>query len=182
LAHNNLGLALKAQGKPEEAIAAFRAATRLQPDLPKAHYNLALVLVSSPKGSRTDHDEALVHARKAVELAPKVGICYRLLARAEYRLGHWTESLAAGEKSMALLQDGGDANIWFLMARAHWQRGHKVEARQCFDKGVAWTKRHAPQDSNLRRGWAEAAELLGQPGPVAAVTSSPAAPAVAKPH
>ena len=181
MAYNNLGKALLNHGRHEEAITAYREAIRLQPDFPMFHCNLGLVLVLSLKGSRTDHDEALVHARKAVELAPKVGICYLLLALAEYRLGHWTESLAAGERSMAL-QNGGDASNWFLMALAHWQRGHKDEARPWFDKAVAWTKQNTPENQDLLQLWTETAELLGQPGPVAAGTSSPTALAAEKQH
>jgi tetratricopeptide (TPR) repeat protein len=139
------------------------------------------VLVLSPKGPPRDYDEALAHARKAVALAPKVGRCYRLLALAEYRLGHGTESLAASEHSMAL-QKGGDANNWFLVALAHWQTGDKDEARKWFKKAVAWTKGEDPKSVELRQFWTEAAELLGQPGPDAAGTGPPTAPAVEKPH
>jgi hypothetical protein len=100
---------------------------------------------------------------------------------AEYRVGHWTESLAASESAMAL-RNGGDAYNWFSVALAHWQEGHKDEARQWFDKAVAWTMQVAPEETELRQLWTEAAVLLGQPGPGAAGTGSPTAFAVEKPH
>jgi hypothetical protein len=96
-------------------------------------------------------------------------------------LGHGTESLAASEHSMAL-QNGGDANNWFLLALIHWQRGDKDEARKWFNKAVAWTKGEDPKGVELRQFWTEAAELLGQPGPEATGTAVPTAPAVEKPH
>ena len=101
--------------------------------------------------------------RKAVELAPNDGPIVNTLALAEYRSGHWTQSIAANERSMAL-QNGGDAINWFLVVLAHWQKGHKDEARRWFDKAVASTKQ-SPRRHQSAQLWKETAELLGQPGP-----------------
>jgi len=178
-AHYNLGLLLFGQGKSEEAIPMFREASRLQPNDPDAHDNLAFALVLSPKRPRHDYDEGLVHARKAVELAPKEHHKYRTLAIAEYRSGHWAESLAASERSAAL-ENGGDAFNWFLIALADWQRGEMDKARNWFDKAVAWMREQDAEDPILRQLWTEAAELLGRPGPDAAGAGSLAAPAAQK--
>src|SRR5262249_34876176 len=113
---------------------------------------------------RPDYDEALVHARKSVELAPRAGNSHNTLALAEYRLGHWVGSLAAIERSMALT-NGGNAYAWFILALAHWQKGDKDEAGNWFDKAVDWTKRYATRDADLLQLWTEAADLLGQPRP-----------------
>ncbi len=43
-AHSNLGLALRKQGKIDEAISELREAIRIQPDLAPVHDNLALAL------------------------------------------------------------------------------------------------------------------------------------------
>ena len=43
---------------------------------------------------------------------------------------------------------------------AHWQLGHKDEARQWYDKAVEWMKNN-PADDELTRFRAEADELLG---------------------
>src|SRR5262249_16815648 len=45
VAHNNLGLALKAKGKPDEAIDHYRQAVRLDPKLDQAHDNLREALL-----------------------------------------------------------------------------------------------------------------------------------------
>ena len=137
---------------------------------------MAWALVLSRKRPQGEYDEGLVHARKAVELAKKDENCYNTLALAEYRSGHWAESLAASERSMEL-RKGGDAYNWFFQAMARWQKGDKDEARKWFDKAVVWTKANDPKNVELRQFWTEAAELLGQPGP-----TSPAAPAAEKPH
>jgi len=118
----------------------------------------------------------LVHARKAVELGEKDANTYGTLALAEYRSGHYAESLAASKRSMELRKGNGAYN-WFFQAMAHWQKGDKDEARKWFDKAVAWTTEKGPKNAELRQFWAEAAELFGQPGP-----GSPAVPAAEKPH
>jgi hypothetical protein len=102
------------------------------------------------------------------------------LALAEYRVGHWTESLAASERSMAL-SNGGHVLNWFLMALASWQKGEKDKARSWFDKAAQMTEKH-PDDVELRQLWTEAAELLGRPGPGAPGAGSSEAPATGKPR
>ncbi len=176
LAHGNLGQALRKQGKLEEAIAEYREGIRLELDDARARNNLAWALVVSPKRPRRDYDEGLLQARKAVELAPKDGHSFNTLALAEYRSGHWAESLAAGERSMEL-RKGGDAYDWFLLAMARWQKGDKDEARKWFDKAVAWTREKDPKNAELRQFWREAAERVGQPGPNAPGAESPVATA-----
>jgi hypothetical protein len=91
------------------------------------------------------------------------------LALAEFRSGHWRESLAASERSLEL-KKGDDAFAWFLLAMAHWQLGEKDKASNWFNKAVDWAKRKAPGDTELRRLWSEAAKLLGVPGPDAVAT------------
>ena len=105
-----------------------------------------------------------MHARKAVELAKADAYCYGTLALAEYRSGHWAESLAASGRSMELGK-GGVAYDWFSQTMAHLQKGDKGEARKWFDRAVAWTKEKEPTNLELRRFWTEAAELMGEPGP-----------------
>jgi tetratricopeptide (TPR) repeat protein len=179
--HEHLGDALLDQGKLEEAIREYRIANRIDPACTDTLNRLAWGLALSPRRPRADYDEAVVHARKGVALAPKDGNQYNTLALAEHRVGHWAESIAASERSMAL-RNGGVASDWFFLAMAHWQKGEKDEARKWFDKAVARTKEKDPKNTELRGFWTEAAVLLGQPGPVAAGTGSPAAPAAEKPH
>jgi superkiller protein 3 len=164
LFHRNLGVALGRLGKHEEEVVAFREAIRLQPENAYSHSGLAWSLLRYSRVGRRADDEALIHARKAVELAPKIQGFYNTLALAEYRVGHWAESMAASKRCMAL-GNGEVAYAWFLVAMVHWQRGDKDEARQWFEKATAWTKQNAPKHTGLLQIWAEAAELLGQPGP-----------------
>jgi tetratricopeptide (TPR) repeat protein len=162
--HYMLGIALDGQGRTQEALVAFREALRLEPDDGATQNGLALVLAAFPGGPRSDYEEAQVHATRAVEQGTQIGSRYNTLALAEYRLGHWAESLAATERATAL-QTSGDAFTWFLTALAGEQQGEKDKARGSFDKAVAWMKEHDAESPTLSQLWTEAAELLGRPGP-----------------
>src|SRR5262249_20385785 len=61
--HTNLGEALYAKGRLDEAIAAFRQAIRLKKDFPEAHANLGEALAA--KGQL---DEAIAACREAIRL------------------------------------------------------------------------------------------------------------------
>ncbi len=177
----NLCAVLKLLRRDEQVIAVYSDAIGLKPDSAVGHNGLAWELALAPTRPRREYDEAIAHARKAVELAPKDGNSVNTLALAEYRLGHWAESIAASERSMAL-QNGGDAGDWFFLAMAHSQDGRKDEARKWFDKAVAWTREKDPKNAELRQFWTEAAELLAQPGPDRPGPVAPAASAKAKPR
>src|SRR5260370_38457232 len=70
-AHLILGFALQAGGKlGDEAAAAYREAIRLKPDNAYLRNRLAWALATVPDTKLRDPAQALVHARKAVELAP----------------------------------------------------------------------------------------------------------------
>jgi tetratricopeptide (TPR) repeat protein len=163
-AHCALGDALAQQEEFAGAIAEYHTAVQLEPDFAAAHNGLARAFGSATDPRWRNATEALRHARAAVALDPTSAETYNTLALAEFRSGHWKESVAASEKSMAL-RKGPDASDWFLQALAHWQNGAKDEARRWFDKAVGWTREQAPQSAELRQIWTEAAELLGQPGP-----------------
>jgi len=74
------------------------------------------------------------------------------------------------------LKNGGDAHNWFLLALALWQPGQKDRSRSFFDKAVTWTKQNGPKNAEVLQFWREAAELLGQQGPVQAEATPLAIP------
>jgi hypothetical protein len=65
IVHNNLGIALFAEQKNEEAISNFRIAIKLLPNEMKAHYNLGIALVTESK-----IEEAISHYKMAIKLKP----------------------------------------------------------------------------------------------------------------
>ena len=73
--HNNLGIALFADRKNEEAISHFKMAIKLKPTHTKAYYNLGIALFADRK-----NEEAISHYKMAIKLNPN-------LTDAHYNLG-----------------------------------------------------------------------------------------------
>jgi Flp pilus assembly protein TadD len=102
-------------------------------------------------------------AHKAVELAPQDGNIWNTLGIAHYRAGNRKAAIAALDKSMDL-RNGGDSDDFFFLAMAHWELGNKDEARKWYEKAVEWMEKNNPNNPELERFRAEAAELLaGKP-------------------
>ena len=95
-AHYNLGVALAGQGKMPEAIAQYREALRLKPDLPPALRKLAWIL-------STDGNANLRNAGEAVQLAE------RLCAITEYQHAEYLDVLAAAYAEAGRFNDAVQA-------------------------------------------------------------------------
>ncbi len=94
-AYMGLGEILEFQGKRDEAIRAYRTASHHQPKFADPHNRLAWALVKKPDCTAEERSEALEHAHQAVALGPEDANAHTALALAEYRAGHWAESIAA---------------------------------------------------------------------------------------
>jgi tetratricopeptide (TPR) repeat protein len=174
-AYLGVGEMLEFWGKVDEAIAEYRKAVRLDPNEDDAHNLLAWALIKTPDRGAGAHIEALEHARQAVTLNPGDGAFQKTLALAEYRAGHWANSVAAAQRSIELTK-GVDASNWFFLAMAHCKQGHKEWARSFFDKATSWTSKNHSKKADLFLLWREAAAMLGQPGPDAGLVELPAEP------
>jgi tetratricopeptide (TPR) repeat protein len=75
--HNNLGVALKGQGRLQEAVSNFSQTIRLDPKFTEAYYNLGNTYVSLGRD-----DEAVLNYKKALELAPENAIVHASLGNA----------------------------------------------------------------------------------------------------
>jgi len=76
-AHTDLGAALRAQGKVDEAIASYRKAFDLDPKSAKAHNNLGYALEAQGK-----LDEAIACYRSSIELDPQSAWAHNSLGSA----------------------------------------------------------------------------------------------------
>ena len=85
MAHSNLGVALQARGRLDEAIACFRKAIELDPKFAMAHNNLGVALRDQGK-----LDEAIACYRKAIELDPKYAVPTTTSASPWRIRGSWT--------------------------------------------------------------------------------------------
>jgi tetratricopeptide (TPR) repeat protein/tRNA A-37 threonylcarbamoyl transferase component Bud32 len=169
--YENLEIALSRKGEFAEAIAASRSAIQLDSKDSWPRYRLAQLLANCRDPKQRDPIQALLYARKAVELAPNERNNWNTLGVAEFRAANWKGAIAALEKSAELGQ-GGDGFDWFFLAMAHWQLGDKDKARQWYDRAVTWMEKNPPSDEDISRLRLEAAALLtveksSKPSPMA---------------
>jgi tetratricopeptide (TPR) repeat protein len=174
-AYLGIGEILESRGKLDEAIVEYRSAARLQADSSYAHQCIARAILRKPDPGAPERSEALEHARRATALSPNDGALCATLALAEYRAGHWAESVVAAKRSVASTK-GVDAANGFVLAMALWRQGSKDPSRSSFDQAVAWTRKNDPKRPDLLMLWREAAHLLGQPGPDAPPADRPENP------
>ena len=86
MAHNHLGLALAETGQIDEAIACYRQALALQPDLAVAHANLGDAL-----RELREHEQAIAANRQALALDPNLPEAHINLPTKLLLLGEWQE-------------------------------------------------------------------------------------------
>jgi tetratricopeptide (TPR) repeat protein len=167
IAYTNFGRACDRMGRQHEAIAAYhkaiacyRKALELDPRKRQAHNDLAWLLVPArTQCSSTPLRPRL--AKKSVELEPQNGSYWNTLGIAHYRAGAWKAAIDALKKSDELLKGDLFSFNAFFLAMAHWQLGAKDEARKSYEQAVQWMEKNKPEDEELHRFRAEAAELLG---------------------
>src|SRR5207245_2513624 len=161
--------ALRRKGQFDaEAIAEYREAIRLKPDLGEAHANLAQILATSADLRLRDLKQAILLAKKAIELKPRrenEAACWYILGVALYRNGDYQAAIEALSRSTNLPDRGKSFNYLFL-AMTHRQLGEQEQARKWYDLGVEWMEKHPPEkdDSEDLDGIRKEAEaLLGLP-------------------
>ena len=140
----------------------YQLALILDPENVQAHNNLAWALVSVPDDPWFDPSQGFSLARKAVALEPNDWHFLNTLGVAAFRARDW--ETAAKVLQQSLFYTGG-AHDLFFMAMTYYHQGSKKEARQLYDRAVAWTEKNRPNDPELRRFRAEATALLGQTCP-----------------
>ncbi len=111
--HLNLGAALQAVGRAEDAVAAFRRARELAPDFAQAHFSLGAALHALGR-----LDEAVGSYQRALELRPDHAQAQVNLGGALEAQGH-LEAAAAAYRAALELEPG--------LARAHYNLGGVLE-------------------------------------------------------
>jgi len=87
MAHNNLGLALKAEGRIEDAEAQYLMALEIKPNFPEALNNLGLLYDQQGRIR-----EAIQQYRKAIEISPRYPEAHLNLAQVLERSGYPEEA------------------------------------------------------------------------------------------
>jgi superkiller protein 3 len=96
-AYNNLGNALRRQGKLAEALAAHQKALQLNHNDAEAYVGIGNVLNAQGKP-----EEALAYHKKALQLNPKLAIAYNGLGNALYNQEKLEEAVTAYQKAIEL--------------------------------------------------------------------------------
>ena len=104
-AHGDLGSALLAEEKLEEAIAHYRQALQIRPDLAKTHHNLGAALAS-----RGQFEESIRHYRQALEIKPDFAEAQRKLGNALSAQGKSDEAITQYQQALRLKPDYVEAH------------------------------------------------------------------------
>jgi tetratricopeptide (TPR) repeat protein len=105
IAHNNLGIALVAEGKIEEAISHYKMTIKLNPDHAKAHNNLGAALAAEGK-----NEEAISHYKMAIKIKPNHAEAYYNLGIALVAEGKNEEAISHYKMAIKLKPDYVDAH------------------------------------------------------------------------
>ncbi len=154
---NNLGQALQAMGRLDEAAAAYQEAVTRRPDFAPAYFGLGTVLFSlgkfaqaanslrrllelapdSPEGHNAfgnaltmtgRHDEAIAAYQKAILLNPSFADPYNNLASALLELGRHEEAIAVYQRALALRP---------TYPEAHYNLGDALKQTGRLDEAIA---------------------------------------------
>jgi tetratricopeptide (TPR) repeat protein len=147
-ASNNLGNALREQGREDEAAEAFRAAVRCRPELAAAHANLGDVLLG-----RGELDEALVHCREAVRRQPDFAPGLNNLGNVLRKLGQLDEAKGCYRQALKLAP---------ATAMTCNNMGQALEEEGLLEEAVAWYQRALDRDANSPRYHTNLARALAE--------------------
>ncbi|MHC4451368.1 MAG: tetratricopeptide repeat protein [Planctomycetota bacterium] len=147
------GYALARMDEDAKALAAFNRAPRHEGALIEKARVLAIA-----------SDPALRDAAQAVAIARSLRKTARNNWGVQMALGIAlcaSEEFAAALKSLKLCaEESGNEEAWFFIAIAKHKLGHK-DAREYYDRAVAWVNENHPEDKQLNRFRAEAEKVLG---------------------
>ena len=149
--HDNLGNALTAQGRLEEAMAHYLEAIRIKPDYAEAHFNLAVLLDQAGMS-----DAAIARYREAIRIAPGFPEAHNNLGVLLERAGMADEAIAHYRE--ALRNRPGDAWAHKNMGNALTRRGRLEEAVFHYREAL----RSLPDDAEVRNNLEIALKATGR--------------------
>jgi tetratricopeptide (TPR) repeat protein len=99
-AHSNLGNALRARGRLEEAVASHRRAVAIAPDYAEAHNNLGSALQDLGR-----LDEARSSYQTAIEISPRFALAHANLGNASLQLRDPAAAIASYQRALEIQPD-----------------------------------------------------------------------------
>jgi protein O-GlcNAc transferase len=131
-----LGAVLAAIGRPAEAIAHYRQALAIDPDLAETHSNLGILLAA-----RDGPEAALPHYQRALALRPDLAEAHGNLGHALLALRRHSEALAHYRRALALKPEFAAAHDGLGTVLEALGRGE--EAAAAFARSAALAPRRA---------------------------------------
>jgi protein O-GlcNAc transferase len=119
-AHSNLGIALAAMGRLEDAVKCYRRAIAINPDLAAAHSNLGIALTDLGQ-----IEPAIISCRRALELHPDSSEIHSNLGNALKYFGQLDKAIASYRRALEIKSD--DAAVHSNLGSVLKDAGH-VEA------------------------------------------------------
>src|SRR5262249_43077221 len=152
-----------------ESIDEYRELVRLK--LADAHARVfitnqlkerAWYLATRPNVTPKDIARAAELAYEIVVLQPNSALNWNRLGVIRYWGRDWKGGIEAQLRSIEFDDQpkGGISFQWFPLALAHWRLGETDRAREWYDRAAAWMDRHEPNNPELRRFRAEAAQFV----------------------
>jgi Flp pilus assembly protein TadD/mono/diheme cytochrome c family protein len=143
----DLGAALRAMGKNQEAIAPLREAAQLNPNNVQVQNNLGAVL-----GSLGNFDEAISHFREALNIRPDYFMACFNLANALRLHGDLQEATSYLQQAVDLKPDSAEAHNQLGLIQA--QQGNLTEAIPQFQEALRIKPNDPLAQQNLKRAQA----------------------------
>src|SRR5574341_341130 len=129
-AYFNQGNAYKEEGRLEEAIASYRKAVAMAPDLPAAHINRGSALAQQGRDG-----EAVACSRKALVLEPELAEAWFNLGVSSYRLGDLASATPALERYLQAQPD--DPAALMTVGEIHFLANRLDQAAGCVERVLA---------------------------------------------
>ena len=129
VAHLNLGYALEMEGRKNEAMAEYRIAAELEPDVAEPHNDLANLLDDT--GHR---DEAVAEFRKALQINPRYVAAHNNFGTLLVELGRFDEAMKEYTETAQL--DPTDWHPPYLIGKLLLKQGRDPEAISYFRQAV----------------------------------------------
>ena len=136
-----MGATLKAQGKMEEAIEAYKKALAIKPDYADAYNNMGNALQDQGK-----LDEAIEVYKKALAIKPDYADAYNNMGNALQDQGKLDEAIEVYKKALAIKPDYAEA--YNNMGNALQDQGKLVEAIEVYKKALAFKPDYAEAHHN----------------------------------
>jgi len=142
MAHNNLGLAVSALGRPQEAITHFQEALRIKPDHAEAEYNWGFVLHTAGQP-----EDAIKHYQAALQLKPDYAQAQNNWGAALLGLGKFEEAVAHYQETLRIKPDHVEAHG--NMGAALASMGRSQEAARHYQQALKLMPNYAEAHNNL---------------------------------